>query len=56
MINGSGETATDVSAFFKSRKGLEKQFGKFWKTASESRRKSFEKAIGEFKVVLDELS
>jgi len=53
---GSGETATDVSAFFKSRRGLEKQFAKFWKTASEGRRKSFEKAIGQLKVILNELS
>ncbi|AMV35270.1 AIPR protein [Pirellula sp. SH-Sr6A] len=50
---GSGESAIDVSAFFKSRKGLEKEFSKFIKAGPESRRKTFENALVAFKAAVD---
>jgi len=50
---GSGESAIDVSAFFKSRKNLQKDFAKFLKEASESRRQAIEKALAGFKVAVD---
>lgn len=50
---GTGETAIDVSAFFKSRKGLENEFAKFLKECIESRRKPIEKALVAFKSAVD---
>jgi hypothetical protein len=50
---GSGESAIDVSAFFKSRKNLQKDFASFLKGATESRRQAIEKALVAFKAAIE---
>jgi hypothetical protein len=50
---GSGESAIDVSAFFKSRKNLQKDFAMFLKGAAESRRQAIEKALAVFKAAIE---
>ena len=50
---GSGESAIDVSAFFKSRKNLQKDFAMFLKGAAESRRQTIEKALAVFKAAIE---
>jgi hypothetical protein len=52
---GTGETATDVSAFFKSRKGLDNQFAEFWKSTAGNRQRAFEKSLALVKSAIDEL-
>lgn len=40
---GIGETAQDVSTFFRSRKNLHKQFADHWNSISDTRRAQFDK-------------
>jgi hypothetical protein len=50
---GTGESAIDVSAFFKSRKNLQKDFAKFLKGAPENRRQAIEKSLAGFKAAIE---
>jgi hypothetical protein len=42
---GTGETAQDVSTFFRSRKNLDKQFQDHWKSVAKNRKTQFEKDL-----------
>lgn len=43
---GTGPTAVDISAFFRTKKGRDKEFARFWKSANNRSRASFDKAWG----------
>lgn len=51
---GTGDTAIDVSAFFKSKKGLEKEFKKRIKSLPNERSQANQKLLERFKAALDE--
>jgi hypothetical protein len=42
----------DVRDFYKSRKGRDKEFQKFWKTSENKQRKTFEKTLDKIKAVV----
>jgi hypothetical protein len=49
---GEGESALDISQFFKNRKGHHTRFGQFWETVNPNRRHQFDKQMGKVEAAI----